>query len=107
MNDNPYAIHDDNIAAAYAPVDARVAFLKKTYTLLLAGILTRKIGDIRQCRGSRWSSVSCLGFTFSLGFRSSGLTLGGSSRLGVAVTETAVIPTCALASVPERETHLI
>ena len=40
MNDNPYAIHDDNVAAAYAPVDARVAFLRKTYTLLLAGILT-------------------------------------------------------------------
>jgi len=40
MNDNPYAIHDDTIAAAFAPVDARVAFLKKTYTLLLAAVLT-------------------------------------------------------------------
>lgn len=40
MNQNPYAIHDDNVAAIHAPVDARVAFLKKTYLVLLGGVLT-------------------------------------------------------------------
>ncbi len=36
---NPYAVHDDRIFAADAPVDARVAFLKKTYSLLTIGLL--------------------------------------------------------------------
>jgi len=36
---NPYAVHDDTIFAADAPVDARVTFLKKTYSLLTVGLL--------------------------------------------------------------------
>ena len=36
---NPYAVTDDAIFAADAPVDARVVFLKKTYSLLTLGLL--------------------------------------------------------------------
>ncbi len=36
---NPYAVSDDTIFAADAPVDARVVFLKKTYTLMTIGLL--------------------------------------------------------------------
>ena len=36
---NPHAIFDDSVVAADAPTEARVAFLKKTYGLLLAAIL--------------------------------------------------------------------
>ncbi|MEE9126207.1 MAG: Bax inhibitor-1 family protein [Planctomycetota bacterium] len=36
---NAYAVSDDTIFAADAPVDARVAFLKKTYTLMTIGLL--------------------------------------------------------------------
>ena len=39
IENNPYAVTDDNVVAALAPTDARVAFLQKTYSLLLAGIL--------------------------------------------------------------------
>jgi FtsH-binding integral membrane protein len=36
---NPYAVHDDAIFAADAPVDERVVFLKKTYSLMTIGLL--------------------------------------------------------------------
>ena len=39
MHVNPHAIFDDSVVAADAPTEARVAFLKKTYGLLLAAIL--------------------------------------------------------------------
>ncbi len=63
--------------------------------------------DTMDGRGSSRSSVSGLGLILSLGLRSSWLTLGGSSRLGVAVIETALVSQLALASVPKREAHLI
>ena len=37
--ENQFATFDDTLVAAQAPVDARVAFLKRTYGLLLAAIL--------------------------------------------------------------------
>jgi FtsH-binding integral membrane protein len=39
MNENPYAVHDDQIFAADAHVDARVIFLKKTYSLMTIGLM--------------------------------------------------------------------
>lgn len=36
---NPYAVHDDAIFAADAPVDERVVFLKRTYSLMTIGLL--------------------------------------------------------------------
>ena len=38
IDNNPYAVTDDNVVAAHAPTEARVRFLQKTYSLLLAAI---------------------------------------------------------------------
>ena len=81
-NTNPYA-YAGEVPAAQAAVEARVAFLRKTYTLLLAGVLTFAAtlwaaGNVDPVRGMAESLAKVIFGSRWGWFLYAGLFIGGS-----------------------------
>ncbi len=91
-HENPYAIHDDTIAAIHAPADARAIFLQKTYSLMLAAVAVfgatlwaaGNIEPVRKMAESLWNVSPWMSLILFMGGAMAVHALAGS-RIGVFV----------------------